>query len=81
MKRAMGISLAVAFAIGAVSAPAIGASENANGGGAGLVIQQACGASFGGLVGPAKKAGDSTHSNYKGGAKALVPLAAAHGCG
>ncbi len=46
----------------------------------GKTIQQACGVSFGQLVGPAKAAGTSVHSNYAGGAKALVPLAAAHGC-
>lgn len=47
----------------------------------GKTIQEACGVSFGQLVGPAKAAGTSTHANYAGGAKALVPLAAAHGCG
>ena len=47
----------------------------------GKTIQDACGVSFGQLVGPAKKAKTATHDNYAGGAKALVPLAAAHGCG
>jgi hypothetical protein len=36
--------------------------------------------SFGQLIGPAKKAGESTHDNYAGGVKALVEaaLAGAH---
>ena len=80
MKRTLGIALAAALAISAVAAPAMGASENAKGGGNGLLIQKACGVSFGQLVGPAKKAGTSFHANYAGGANALVPLAAAHGC-
>ena len=47
----------------------------------GKAIQDACGASFGQLVGPAKSSGTSFHGNYAGGAKALVPFAEAHGCG
>lgn len=36
------------------------------------------GASFGQLVGPAKKAGTATHDNYAGGAKALVETVCVH---
>ena len=38
----------------------------------GKIIIDATGRSFGGLIGPAKKAGTSAHGNYAGGAKALV---------
>ena len=49
MKKTLGITLAVAFAISAVAAPAMGASENAKGEGAGLVVQQATCATYGQL--------------------------------
>ena len=38
----------------------------------GKIIIDATGRSFGQFIGPAKKAGTSAHSNYAGGAKALV---------
>jgi hypothetical protein len=38
----------------------------------GKIIIDATGRSFGQFIGPAKKAGTSVHSNYAGGAKALV---------
>lgn len=38
----------------------------------GKIIIDATGRSFGQFIGPAKKAGTATHSNYAGGAKALV---------
>lgn len=48
--------------------------------GYGKTLIDVVGKSFGQLVGPAKKAGTSVHSNYAGGAKALVEaaLAGAH---
>jgi hypothetical protein len=48
--------------------------------GYGKTLIDVVGKSFGQLVGPAKKEGTSTHSNYAGGAKALVEaaLAGAH---
>ena len=49
MKKTLGITLAVAFAISAVAAPAMGASDKAQGQGAGLVVQQATCATFGQL--------------------------------
>ena len=42
------------------------------GSGFGKTIIDVTGKSFGELIGPAKKAGTSFHSNYAGGAKALV---------
>ena len=51
MKRALGISLAVAFAISAVSAPAMA------GNGYGKQIKDECGLSYGQLVSSAKKSG------------------------
>lgn len=38
----------------------------------GKLIIAVTGKPFGGLIGPAKKAGTSAHSNYAGGARALV---------
>jgi hypothetical protein len=46
----------------------------------GKTIKDTCGVSFGQLIGPAKAAGTSAHANYAGGAKAFLPLLAAHGC-
>ena len=48
--------------------------------GYGKTLIDVVGKSFGQLVGPAKKEGTSAHSNYAGGAKALVEaaLAGAH---
>ncbi|MEJ2129985.1 MAG: hypothetical protein P8X81_14240 [Woeseiaceae bacterium] len=48
--------------------------------GYGKTLIDVVGKSFGQLVGPAKKEGTSVHSNYAGGAKALVEaaLAGAH---
>ncbi|HSK27592.1 MAG TPA: hypothetical protein VK894_11850 [Jiangellales bacterium] len=66
---ALGLVLAVAPAASADPVPP------------GKTIRDACGASFGQLVGPAKAAGTATHPNYRGGAKALLPFAALHGCG
>jgi len=42
------------------------------GSGFGKTIIDLTGKSFGEFIGPAKKAGTSTHGNYAGGAKALV---------
>jgi hypothetical protein len=83
MKRAilMGISatlLLSGFAGAQESKPVVlsAAQMDAVTAGAGLpygkIIIDATGRSFGELIGPAKKAGTSTHSNYAGGAKALV---------
>ncbi len=79
-RRLIALLAATALAL-ALPTAAFAASPNARGGGNGLVIQQACGSSMGQLIGPAKKAKSATHSNYAGGAKALVGVAAAHGCG
>lgn len=46
--------------------------------GYGKTIIDVVGASFGQLVGPAKKAGTAAHSNYAGGAKALVETVCVH---
>jgi hypothetical protein len=47
----------------------------------GKTIIAATGVSFGQLIGPAKKAGTAVHSNYAGGAKALVENVCVHiGC-
>jgi opacity protein-like surface antigen len=47
----------------------------------GKTIMIATGVSFGQLIGPAKKAGTAVHSNYAGGAKALVENVCVHiGC-
>ena len=48
--------------------------------GYGKTLIDVTGYSFGQLIGPSKKAGTSTHSNYAGGVKALVQaaLAGAH---
>ena len=46
--------------------------------GYGKTIIDVVGASFGQLVGPAKKAGTATHGNYPGGAKALVESVCVH---
>ena len=72
MKRAIGISLAVAFAISAVSAPAMA------GNGYGKQIQDECGLSYGQLVSAGKKSGHVT--GPVGGAKNFVDsgLLAAH---
>jgi len=45
-------------------------------------IRNACGASFGQLIGPAKSSGDAFHASYAGGAAAFSDPAilAAHGC-
>jgi hypothetical protein len=75
------IIVAGAFIVGGVLGTTAVASAEPPTPPPGTTIQAACGVSFGQLVGPAKKAGTATHSNYAGGAKALVPLAAAHGCG
>ncbi len=75
----MRLSLAVGAAVlglGLGSAPA-SASEHMP---PGKMIKESCDASFGQLIGPAKKAGTSTHSNYAGGAKAFVSVLAVHGC-
>jgi hypothetical protein len=76
MKKAIVILLVVIIALLAVT-PAFAAG----GPPPGKTIQDACGVSFGQLVGPAKAAGTAFHANYAGGAKALLPLAVAHGCG
>jgi hypothetical protein len=76
MRAALVLSATV-LGLGLMAAPASAADHMPPG----KTIQEACGVSFGQLIGPAKAAGTATHSNYKGGAKALVPLAAAHGCG
>ena len=46
--------------------------------GYGKTIIDVAGVPFGQLVGPAKKAGTATHSNYAGGAKALVETVCVH---
>jgi hypothetical protein len=76
-KAILAAAIVMAGGIGVAGTAGAGAPGPAPG----KAIQEACGVSFGQLVGPAKKAGTSFHSNYAGGAKALVPLAAAHGCG
>ncbi len=81
MKRRLVALLTAGSLALALPTAAFAASPKAQGGGNGLAIQQACGASMGQLIGPAKKAKSATHSNYAGGAKALVGVAAEHGCG
>lgn len=48
----------------------------------GYDIKEACGASFGQLIGPAKSSGSAAHMNYAGGAAAFAnpAILAAHGC-
>lgn len=75
--RALVVICATVLGLGLMAAPASAGGHMPPG----KTIQEACGVSFGQLIGPAKAAGTATHDNYKGGAKALVPLAAAHGCG
>ena len=84
MKRTLGITLAVAFAIGAISAPALagppGHGEKAFG--AGIIYH--CGASYGQLVSAGKAAARAgEHPDFTpSGARAFAtgPLFAAHGC-
>jgi hypothetical protein len=79
MKKTLGITLAVAFAISAVAAPVMGASEKAQG--KGLVIQQACGAPYGQLV-SAVKAGKIEHPPIEvRGIPALLEAIPAGHCG
>ncbi len=66
----------VVLGLGLVAAPASAADHPAPG----TTIKDACGVSFGQLIGPAKAAGTSTHDNYAGGAHAFVSVLAAHGC-
>lgn len=76
-RRLIALLTAAALAL-ALPTAAFAASPRAQGVGNGLAIQQACGASMGQLIGPAKKAGNATHGNYAGGAKALVGAVGAH---
>ena len=46
--------------------------------GYGKTIIDVVGASFGQLVGPAKRSGTAAHGNYAGGAKALVETVCVH---
>lgn len=75
--RALAVACTAVLSLGLMAAPASAKGHMPPG----KTIQEACGKSFGQLVGPAKKAGTSTHSNYAGGAKALLAVAAEHGCG
>lgn len=77
MRRKLTILVAALAMALATALPAAAAGHAAYG----KVIQDACGASMGQLIGPAKKAGTATHDNYAGGARALAGVAAAHGCG
>lgn len=54
--------------------------DNITAAGYGKTLIDVTGKSFGQLIGPAKKNGTATHSNYAGGVKALVEaaLAGAH---
>ena len=65
MKKAFTVGLAAALI---VSGPA----------GYGKTIIDVVGASFGQLVGPAKRSGTAAHGNYAGGAKALVETVCVH---
>lgn len=74
-------TLIAAAAAAAVMATAP-ASALGNADAPGQKIKSSCGASFGQLVSGGKKAGDSFHTNYAGGAKAFSDdaILAAHGC-
>lgn len=76
--RALAVAAAAVLTLGLGAAAPASAKDHMP---PGKTIKEACGVSFGQLIGPAKKAGDSTHSNYAGGAKAFVSVLGAHGCG
>ena len=85
MKRTLGIALAAAFAISAISAPALAGPPAHGESKYGLGVKAHCGAPFGQLVKASKEV--PGHRPVKGGAKGFITfmaanpeIGAAHGC-